>query len=224
MPQPETILELGIGLGALGARLARVGRYTGVEPDPVSREIAISRLPADVAVISDLGELDSAAQFDLVCAFEVLEHIEDDHGALVAWVERIRPGGRLLLSVPAFGRQYDAWDERAGHFRRYEPEALAGLAATVGLTEIETELYGFPLGYALDRVRALVAKHQPVAGSFEDRTAGSGRFLQPPEWAGPITRGLTFPFRVAQRPFRRTQKGTGLVLFARRPVEGPVVR
>ena len=224
MPQPETILELGIGLGALGARLARVGRYTGVEPDPVSRKVAISRLPAGAAVVSDLNELDPAAQFDLVCAFEVLEHIQDDHGALVAWVERIRPGGCLLLSAPAFGRQYDAWDERAGHVRRYEPEGVAELAASAGLTEIEADVYGFPLGYALDHVRNLIANRQPAAGTFEDRTAGSGRLLQPPYWAGPITQALTFPFRVAQRPFRRTQKGTGLVLSARRPVAEPAVR
>jgi SAM-dependent methyltransferase len=224
MPQPETILELGLGLGAVGSRLARLGRYTGVEPDPVSREVAISRLPAAASVIADLSELDPSAQFDLVCAFEVLEHIEDDRGALAAWVERIRPGGRLLLSVPAFARQYDVMDERAGHFRRYEPEALGELAARVGLTEIEADSYGFPLGYALDHVRKLITNRQPTEGSFEDRTAGSGRLLQPPEWAGPITQGLTLPFRVAQRPFRRTRKGTGLVLSARRPRAEPVVR
>ena len=75
-------------------------------------------------------------QFDLVCAFEVLEHIEDDAAAVRQWAARLRPGGWLLLSVPAHQRRYGPADELVGHFRRYDPARLTALLARCGLTDM----------------------------------------------------------------------------------------
>ena len=55
-----------------------------------------------------------------MCAFEVLEHIDDDALALKQWREYLRPSGWLLLSVPAHQDQYGAADELVGHYRRYD--------------------------------------------------------------------------------------------------------
>lgn len=60
----------------------------------------------------------------MVCAFEVLEHIEDDKEALAERVTDVRPGGQLVLSVPAFQERFEPMDRHAGHFRRYSPEEL----------------------------------------------------------------------------------------------------
>lgn len=214
------ILEVGCGQGALGARLAQRYHYLGVEPDDSSCGVARQRVAAlgrgevRQASVADLGD----ERFDLVCAFEVLEHIEDDAGALTEWATRLRPGGWLLLSVPAFQRRFGAADELVGHFRRYDPPVMTELLRRCGFTDVDLRLYGMPLGYLLEAGRNAVGKRRlgRTAGemSIEERTAGSGRLLQPTGGArGAAIRLGTLPFRLAQRAFPNT--GVGLVARAR---------
>jgi glycosyltransferase involved in cell wall biosynthesis/SAM-dependent methyltransferase len=214
------VLEIGCGQGSLGARLAQRYRYLGVEPDRASWTVAQRR----VSAVGPGGEVRnvpvdalSTERFDLVCAFEVLEHIEDDATTLKEWAVRLRAGGWLLLSVPAHQRRYGPADELAGHFRRYDPEALTALLASCGFTDIEIRQYGFPLGYLLEAARNQIGRRRLAASgtqSLAERTAGSGRLLQPSGgMIGAATRWGTAPFRVLQRAFPNT--GTGLVVLAR---------
>src|SRR4249920_3436634 len=81
----DSILEIGTGEGAMGARLARRFTYVGVELDPRSFETARARIqdPGYGTVLQgDLSVLRPGQVFDIACAFEVLEHIEDDASAL----------------------------------------------------------------------------------------------------------------------------------------------
>jgi SAM-dependent methyltransferase len=214
----HSILEVGCGQAALAARLVRRYEYVGVELDPVSCAKAQERL-AQVGrgrvVCGDLSALDEHG-FDLACAFEVLEHIEDDVGALREWGERLRSKGWLLFSVPAYGGRWGAADRMAGHFRRYEPEQVEELLAEAGFTDGKLWTYGFPLGNVLERARHLLARRAETRSSMEGRTAASGRWLQPPEWFGWGTQLATLPFRWVQRPFLESGRGTGLVVLARR--------
>jgi glycosyltransferase involved in cell wall biosynthesis/SAM-dependent methyltransferase len=214
------VLEIGCGQGSLGARLAQRYRYLGVEPDRTSWTVAQRRISA----VGPGGEVRNipvdalgTERFDLVCAFEVLEHIEDDATTLKEWSVRLRAGGWLLLSVPAHQRRYGPADELAGHFRRYDPEALTALLASCGFTDIEIRQYGFPLGYLLEAARNQIGRRRLAASgtqSLAERTAGSGRLLQPSGgMIGAATRWGTAPFRVLQRAFPNT--GTGLVVLAR---------
>ncbi|MGH3272910.1 MAG: class I SAM-dependent methyltransferase, partial [Streptosporangiaceae bacterium] len=164
--------------------------------------------------VEDLG----SAQFDLVCAFEVLEHIEDDKAALTEWAARLQPGGSLLISVPAHQRRFGPWDELVGHFRRYDPPALAQLLASCGFSEIQVRQYGFPLGYVLEAGRNRIAVRRltrtEASTSVAERTAGSARQLQPSGGvrAAAIRYGV-LPFRALQRAF--PDAGTGLVAVGR---------
>src|SRR5262249_13960009 len=77
--KPTTVLEIGAGEGGLGSWLAARFNYTGVELDEQSRAAAAARIAADGrgAVYGSLDDVDHD-DFDIACAFEVLEHIADD--------------------------------------------------------------------------------------------------------------------------------------------------
>jgi SAM-dependent methyltransferase len=215
----RSVLEIGAGGGAMGARLAERFDYVGLEPDPDSFATARERIAAPGlgrVLNGDLSALEADETFDLVCAFEVLEHIEDDVEALTQWRERVRPGGWLLLSVPAYQRRFGPADVRVGHFRRYDPLDMRTLLLSTGFVDPVIAMYGFPLGYALEWSRNMMARRTLNGASVSERTAESGRWLQLPEGAANISRLATAPFRVAQRGFTDGRLGTGLVVLAGR--------
>lgn len=221
--QPASVLEIGCGQGAFGARLAGRVDYLGVEPDESSYRVAAGRIePRGGRVINGTHEaVPAGSAFDAVCAFEVLEHIEDDRAALAAWVPFIKPGGHLIMSVPAFQDRFGPMDTHAGHFMRYSPDELGSRLTEADLVVDEITVYGWPLGYALESVRNRIdAKKLATARangtSIEELTAASGRTFQPSKRSsGLAVQAATLPFRYLQRA--QPHRGTGLVAVAGRP-------
>jgi SAM-dependent methyltransferase len=215
---PTTVLEIGCGQGSAGSRLAAKARYLGVEPDDQSRGVAEQRIRTrgGAVLAGDHTAVPLGQEFDIVCAFEVLEHIEDDGGALAQWVDHVRPGGHLLLSVPAWRERFGPTDEQVGHFRRYDPGDVERLLAGAGLADIEVTLYGWPLGFALESVRNRMARAGEVHASMAERTSSSGRLRQPRDGGltGRLTAAATWPFQRLQR--LRPHHGVGLVALATR--------
>jgi SAM-dependent methyltransferase len=218
-PEARTVLEIGAGEGAVGAELARRYEYLGVEPDERSAAVAARRIGSSGRILPvAVEELPVGEVFDLVCALEVLEHIHDDRGAVAAWVQRVRPGGRLLVSVPAGPNRFGASDVRVGHVRRYDRDGLGLLLAQAGLEDVRLASYGFPVGYALEVARNAVVRLSRDGGSREQRTAESGRLYQPSGAVAIATAVAAAPFRLLQRPFTGTRLGTGLAAIGRRRV------
>ncbi|MFI5626322.1 class I SAM-dependent methyltransferase [Nocardioides sp. NPDC051685] len=214
---PTTALEIGCGQGAFGARLARCADYLGVEPDFDSFVVAHERITAAGGrVLNALSSDLDPGTYDLVCAFEVLEHIEDDKGALAEWVTHLRSGGHLVLSVPAFQERFGPMDRHAGHFRRYSPEELTARLAEAGMSEIEITVYGWPLGYALEAVRNRIDAKKLTKVAYltpEELTRSTGRTFQPSHrLSGQAIAAATAPFMALQRLCPRL--GTGLVAVA----------
>jgi SAM-dependent methyltransferase len=218
---PVRTIEVGVGQGAMGARIAAVsGSYVGVEIDADSaRRANVNIAPHGGVVYNEPLSAAPRERSDLLCAFEVLEHIEDDRGALVEWLQCVSPGGHLLLSVPANPKRYGPMDEFVGHFRRYSREGLTELLTSVGLDEVDVRLYGSPLGYLLEAVRNRIdAKKlaQPHGQSMEELTKASGRTFQfgRRSWFSVVTTACVLPFVYLQRVF---PGGVGLVAVARKP-------
>jgi SAM-dependent methyltransferase len=103
------------------------------------------------------------ATFDVVSAFDVVEHCADDERAVAELRRVLVPGGRMLLSVPAYQWAWSDHDVRAGHHRRYTRSGILALVEGAGMEVVRaTYAFGgvFPL-FAAERLRRRV---RPAAG------------------------------------------------------------
>jgi len=73
---------------------------------------------------ADLNHMPFREEFDVICLFDVLEHLADDVEALVKINEVLKPNGTIIVTVPAHRRFWSSYDKASGHFRRYETEEL----------------------------------------------------------------------------------------------------
>ncbi len=94
-------------------------------------------------ILGDVASLPLASDaFDLVCALDIIEHVDDDDGSLSEIVRVSRPGGTVLISTPLHPARWTAVDDFVGHRRRYEPAQLLALLARHRLTVIRSASFG----------------------------------------------------------------------------------
>jgi SAM-dependent methyltransferase len=203
------VLEIGAGMGGFGAMLAKRFDYVGLEPDQSSYRVASARTGGRV-----LNEAIEAHEgvYDLVCAFEVLEHLEEDVLALQRWRGHTRRW--LLVSVPFDPARFGATDVHAGHFRRYTTKSLSAALSHADFRLTNVLTYGFPAGYVLEAARNAIVSRRATPPDMLERTAASGRWLQPPPAIRLLTWTAALPLRAIQRPFYANGRGTGLVALA----------
>jgi SAM-dependent methyltransferase len=134
------VAEIGIGHGAYVGRLFARPGYTGVDLDPKAVDDAQRRFPLARFVAADISNREMMREvgfnaFDTVLCCNVLEHVPNHRQATLNMLDLLRPGGRLLLFVPALQSLYGALDRLAGHERRYDKamlrQLLGGLPATL---------------------------------------------------------------------------------------------
>lgn len=154
LPGPR-VLNAGCGAGSLTMKMVDAGlRVTSVDAsapfcDWVQAALAARGL-ADMHPVLR-AELGTAAldlepgSFDAVVCAEVLEHLDEDAAALRDFATVLRPGGLLLVTVPANPYRYDWTDQWAGHRRRYTVAGLADRMADAGFVDIDVRGWGFPM-------------------------------------------------------------------------------
>ena len=129
-PANAKLLEIGCGTGHNLAMLGRFGEVDALELDDEARAVAEQRLAKSV-MSSPLPELAGVPEkhYDLIAALDVVEHIDDDVAALASIAKRLKPGGKLLVTVPAHQWMWSAHDVVNHHKRRYSKRALKALFA-----------------------------------------------------------------------------------------------
>jgi SAM-dependent methyltransferase len=126
-PESRSFLEVGCGTGyVLGAILASRPHLeaVGAELFPAGLRVARRRLKGVPLVQMDARSLRIEGAFELVGAFDVLEHIDRDEEALRAMYAALRPGGGLIVTVPQHRWLWSEADSFAGHARRYTRQEL----------------------------------------------------------------------------------------------------
>ena len=132
-PANARILEVGCGTGHNLAMLGQFGTVDASELDDQARSLASERLgrPVANAALPDLSMFE-ASSYDLIALLDVLEHVPDDSAALAAIRSCLKPGGALIVAVPANPWMWSAHDVAHHHHRRYRRRELAELARRSG--------------------------------------------------------------------------------------------
>jgi SAM-dependent methyltransferase len=146
LPCDAAILEPGCGTGGNFPMLARRGRLFALDADASAVGFAQARGLAQVAP----GFLPEAIPFgdqcfDLIVMTDVLEHLDDQAGTLRALNSRLRPGGWLLMTVPAMPWMWSDHDVTHHHRRRYRARQLRDLVAAAGFEVNYLSYYNFLL-------------------------------------------------------------------------------
>jgi SAM-dependent methyltransferase len=133
-PKDASVLEVGCGTGHNLAMLGKFGKVEASELDRCARALARKRLGRVVrnAKLPDLTMFKRNC-YDLIALLDVLEHVPDDLASLRAIHMRLKPGGALLLTVPANKWMWSAHDAAHHHFRRYSKKQLRQLFLMSGL-------------------------------------------------------------------------------------------
>ena len=134
LPDKPRILEIGCGTGHNLVMLKRFGSVDAIEIDSAARAIASQRLGRAVmdAPLPALTGVEDRA-YDLIAILDVLEHVDEDREALQSMARKLKPGGRILIAVPAHPWMWSAHDVVNHHKRRYTRRTLRAVVEAAGL-------------------------------------------------------------------------------------------
>ena len=199
------ILDAGCGSGRNMIELARRGTVTGLELSPTSVALARERDCGEVVEGSLLDMPFADGSFDLAVSLDVIEHLEDDLGAMRELRRVVAPGGALLVTVPAYQWLWSGHDVINHHYRRYTRRSVQAVAEQAGWRQVRTTYFNSLL--------LPVAILLRVLDRVNTRTTESSLDLWvPPE---PLNRLLELPLSLEAKLIRRGGRiPAGLSLLA----------
>jgi SAM-dependent methyltransferase len=172
LPHLAEVLDAGCGSGRTLLELVDYGRVRGIELDPEVAEVARDRGLGEV-LQGRLEELPwSEDRFDLITCLDVIEHTPDDRRTLAELRRVCRPGGFLLVTVPAHQFLWSAHDVYNHHYRRYSRRLLRDTALSAGWTLSRMSAFNSLLFAPAAVVR--LARRGSAAGDGDANGAGRG--------------------------------------------------
>lgn len=219
--QNRLVVDVGCGTGANVVSLADAYTCIGIDTSEEAIRFARQRFEGirfiQGLAPQDLGE--EAERMDAILLMDVLEHVEDDSALLAAQVNALKPGGLLLLTVPADMRLWSEHDVSFGHYRRYDLEGFRAVWRDLGIEEVMISYFNTRLYPIVRAIRTL--------NRLRGRAWGrSGTDLSIPP--GPVNRWLERYFAgeskrlIALLNGRRNSGygyGVSLIAILRKPLE-----
>ncbi len=139
------ILDIGCGAGTTLKELNRAGRGYGMDVSTTALEYCLQR-GIDSVCMGDASQLPHRSeQFDLVLSVDVLEHVEDDVGAMREMYRVAKPGGVIIFTLPAFRFLWSRRDDQCHHVRRYRLSEVKEKAREAGLQILRATYVNLPL-------------------------------------------------------------------------------
>ncbi|WP_328341224.1 class I SAM-dependent methyltransferase [Micromonospora sp. NBC_00421] len=183
-------IEIGSGLGDYALEWARhVPRFTATEADPDRLILLKERLVDEptIEVREMLLPHPGGGDYSAAVSYNVLEHIEDHVGALRSMRDLVRPGGAVIIIVPAFQFAMGPADIATGHVRRYTKKTLGDAMTSAGL-HVETMHYANALGligyFMATKVFRLMPKEGPMVKVYDTlvlpATKAAEQLVRPP--------------------------------------------
>ncbi len=153
--KPLAILNVGAATGRSSEMLDTFGTVRSIEYDEPSFRFCRDTLKMNIeqGSITGLPYPDNA--FDCVCAFDVVEHVEDHELAIKELFRVCKPGGKIFITVPAFMSLWSSHDEVNHHYRRYTKQELIDLFSKQGGTRIRSTYFNFLLFAPIFLVRLI---------------------------------------------------------------------
>jgi SAM-dependent methyltransferase len=172
-PADRRIVDIGCGTGTMLQQLSRYGVAQGADGDPEAIRFCAERGIQDVQLIRLPALPFADAEFDLVTLLDVLEHVDEDLETLQSIHRVLKPGGTLLVAVPAFRFLWGRQDEISLHKRRYVAHEIRELLDRAGFEVIQLSYFNtflFPFIAAIRVLRPFRPGQEEPKSDFTIRT------------------------------------------------------
>ncbi|NMP14888.1 class I SAM-dependent methyltransferase [Thalassotalea sp. Y01] len=177
---PSQIIEVGCGVGGNLELLKEYGTVTAVEMN--EEAVKLARTITDIKIIQ--GSLPyeypfSNDTFDVICLFDVLEHIEEDAEALKVLYGSLKNNGKLIITVPAIPQLFGPHDIKLHHFRRYKIDDLVKKVEGSGFKVVHKQYFNFlllPLAVLTRLFDKVLRRVTPTGSSLPNKLVNSFLF------------------------------------------------
>ncbi len=210
-PRPEqTLLDCGAGTGCFAQEMSAACRVLVLDNHEEALRMLRARFPSDQVIeLADGGVPLPDASLDYVTALDVLEHVPDDAAVVRGFTRMVKPGGLVVVTVPAGMMLWSDWDTALQHYRRYSKRQLVALFAARDWQIVHanyTNLAAFLPVWFIRKGRSWLARrHLLHQVRMEDRV--------PPRWLNAPLKKLFVLTGLTRVPL---PFGVSLVLVARR--------
>jgi 2-polyprenyl-3-methyl-5-hydroxy-6-metoxy-1,4-benzoquinol methylase len=207
--EPLSVFDIGCGTGITCQQLTRTTEWVFDGADLNVEALNRCHVRMGRVLYYDILERasDLKERYDIAILFDVIEHIEHTRPFLEAVFFHLKPGGILLVNVPALMPLYGVYDTMAGHYRRYTRRTLAQEFASLDATVIDQVYWGFTM------VPLLWLRKQLLRGQADEAQAIRTGF-QPPS---PIAHSLLkWAMRIESTLLKRPPLGTSVMSAIRK--------